>query len=479
MNELQQIAWLPVLSEPPAPFVPWDAALYTAPVAVPSGLRPRDDMWLASASCRILDGGVRSTAYARSSAGRRLRTFTSLPLSLERSPLSRAKRRRVGRRIQTQHGRCRADALQGARQRSQRRRQFREGAAVLAALSEQPCIWSGESFVLPASTAMRSPLNLAPHLHTVPAGLQVFAGLLSKLGVRPHIEAGQYLQLLETLATASDNAPLARDSLQLVLAVVQQLASPQHQPLPPGTVHLPDRAGVLAPAHELMYDDAPWLSDGSLTMPGTPSAASMPAAPVPSARSRRVHLDVAHEVAQRLGAQSLRGWLVSRNADTLTLGQENVEAFGQHESLTSRLHNILELYADGVGILHELIQNADDAGATRVAFLLDESHHGDASLLSPAMRTWQGPSLFCYNDAVFTPQDFKNICSIGSNSKLSSASAIGRFGLGFNAVYHFTDVPSFVSGEHVVFFDPHAESLPGATPKQPRPKDQICGSRLS
>ena len=46
-----------------------------------------------------------------------------------------------------------------------------------------------------------------------------------------------------------------------------------------------------------------------------------------------------------------------------------------------------------------------------------------------------------------------------------SCNAIGRFGLGFNSVYHFTDVPSFVSGEHVVFFDPHAEWLPGATPQ--------------
>ena len=110
----------------------------------------------------------------------------------------------------------------------------------------------------------------------------------------------------------------------------------------------------------------------------------MPAA-APSSTKRRVHPEVAHEVAQRLGAQSLRGWLVSRNADTLSLGQENVEAFGQHESLTSRLHNILELYADGVGILHELIQNADDAGASRVAFVLDETTHGDASLLAPAM----------------------------------------------------------------------------------------------
>jgi hypothetical protein len=36
-----------------------------------------------------------------------------------------------------------------------------------------------------------------------------------------------------------------------------------------------------------------------------------------------------------------------------------------------------------------------------------------------------------------------------------------RFGLGFNAVYHLTDLPSFVSGQHLVLFDPHAKYLPG------------------
>lgn len=42
-----------------------------------------------------------------------------------------------------------------------------------------------------------------------------------------------------------------------------------------------------------------------------------------------------------------------------------------------------------------------------------------------------------------------------------------RFGLGFNAVYHLTDVPSFVSGDHIVMFDPHARYLPGISPAQP------------
>ena len=35
--------------------------------------------------------------------------------------------------------------------------------------------------------------------------------------------------------------------------------------------------------------------------------------------------------------------------------------------------------------------------------------------------------------------------------------AMCRFGLGFNSVYHFTDLPSFVSGDHLIVFDPHAK----------------------
>ena len=46
------------------------------------------------------------------------------------------------------------------------------------------------------------------------------------------------------------------------------------------------------------------------------------------------------------------------------------------------------------------------------------------------------------------------------DSKASRPTSIGRFGLGFNAVYHFTDLPAFVSGDHLVLFDPHAKYLP-------------------
>ena len=76
------------------------------------------------------------------------------------------------------------------------------------------------------------------------------------------------------------------------------------------------------------------------------------------------------------------------------------------------------------------------------------------------------------------PSDFHNIARIGQDSKIDAPAAAGRFGLGFNAVYHFTDVPSFVSGEYLVMFDPHATHLPGATPARPGLKIAFAASPL-
>ena len=43
-----------------------------------------------------------------------------------------------------------------------------------------------------------------------------------------------------------------------------------------------------------------------------------------------------------------------------------VAGFGQSEPLTNRLKRLLEDYTDGFAIPKELVQNADDAGATEV-----------------------------------------------------------------------------------------------------------------
>ena len=151
------------------------------------------------------------------------------------------------------------------------------------------------------------------------------------------------------------------------------------------------------------------------------------------------------------------------------------EDWGQTEPLTLRLNRLLNDYEDGLPIFKELIQNADDAGASEIKFLYDErsNDHLKSHLIDQSMKHWQGPALWVYNDAVFTKEDFENIRRLSAGTKESDTTKIGKFGLGFNAVYHLTDVPCFLSGNYILYFDPHSRYLGRAL----RSKSE-CGKRI-
>lgn len=151
--------------------------------------------------------------------------------------------------------------------------------------------------------------------------------------------------------------------------------------------------------------------------------------------------------------------------------------FAQKEDLTVRLSNILQDYAFGPGVFRELLQNADDAGASRFALYADAvCHRGyqmnqdsidqnqETGLLDPRLASWQGPAVMAFNDALFSEQDFEGICRVGASIKRSDDTKIGRYGLGFNATYHLTDVVSFVSNGQFCIFDPHRTHLPSNLP---------------
>ena len=189
-----------------------------------------------------------------------------------------------------------------------------------------------------------------------------------------------------------------------------------------------------------------------------------------------IHRDVSHATACALGVRdATRRSLFhvgARSAQDAKLLESSTdipgEAFGQTEKLTDRLNTILRDYPKGEEILKELLQNADDAGATLLHVIYDKRKHGTSSVFSPEWTDLQGPALCVYNDRVFTDKDIEGIQNLGRGSKREDPTLTGQYGIGFNAVYHLTDCPSFVTDNKTLcVFDPHCRFMLGATPEKP------------
>lgn len=83
-----------------------------------------------------------------------------------------------------------------------------------------------------------------------------------------------------------------------------------------------------------------------------------------------------------------------------------------------------ELYPDNAHFIYELLQNAEDAKATEANFILDDN------LLS-----------FEHNGRPFTREDIWAITDIGEGTKTDDEEKIGRFGIGFKAVFAYSETP--------------------------------------
>lgn len=84
----------------------------------------------------------------------------------------------------------------------------------------------------------------------------------------------------------------------------------------------------------------------------------------------------------------------------------------------------VEKYADPSHFIFELLQNAEDEGATQGCFYLGSS-----------------TIVFEHNGMPFDRDDIEGITGIGNTTKLEEANKIGCFGIGFKSVYVVTERP--------------------------------------
>lgn len=101
-------------------------------------------------------------------------------------------------------------------------------------------------------------------------------------------------------------------------------------------------------------------------------------------------------------------------------------AFDENE--TGLWDLLAQQYPDSVHFIYELLQNAEDAGATEVSFDLSDDCLG-----------------FEHNGRPFSQDDIWSITTVALSSKSNNDDTIGRFGIGFKSVFVYTRSPKIWS----------------------------------
>ena len=114
-------------------------------------------------------------------------------------------------------------------------------------------------------------------------------------------------------------------------------------------------------------------------------------------------------------------------SDYEKIREDNIKEYGEGKRHLAVLDR---LYTDRTHFIFELLQNAEDAGASKILFKLfddrlEVSHDGR-----------------CFDE-----RDVKGVCGVGESTKAEDLTQIGKFGIGFKSVYAYTSTPEVHSGD--------------------------------
>ena len=320
-------------------------------------------------------------------------------------------------------------------------------------LSKRPFILVGRRFLSADEVAFHVKTDCSPFLNKLPENLSdSYSKLLRFSGVREQFEAKDYISGLLKIKQQFGETQLVDRTLQVAVNMAIELGETVRnrneewyfEEESSNYIYLPDSGGRMLAVADLCYKDCPWMPDDP--------------------EEQFIHEKIPWSTCEQLGVKTRREG---------ALQQHDIGfPFGQKEELTNRLKRILTGYPGEKEILKELLQNADDAQATEIFFIKDPRHHPDKRVFQDSWKPLQGPALCVYNNRPFTNADIEGICNLGKGSKGEDPNKTGQYGVGFNAVYHLTDVPSFRSkGEEIgdVFcvFDPHCKYVPCASDAKP------------
>ena len=306
--------------------------------------------------------------------------------------------------------------------------------------------------------------NLEPFIYTLPDDLYPFAPLFNILGVETHISKHQIVGILSQIKKGTPILD-SKAAWELVMTILNWLTGNGEHP-----VDVSDRGCLYVPIEDPSSSDWPALVESDKVVYTDNDFLRRYIGASAGESYQLVNKRISPQMAQLLHLTPL--------SEYLDIAEDAFEDTGQYEPLTVRLKNILKNYKDGLTIIKELLQNADDAGATEVNICYDARNHrvNAGNLLFPGMASCHGPALVVHNNAMFTQDDFQNITKLAGATKEDKALKIGKFGVGFCSVYHMTDVPSFISNKHLYIFDPTLACLKDDIKNPAKPGKKVTHS---
>ncbi len=317
-----------------------------------------------------------------------------------------------------------------------------DGKAVnLDDLKDLPLAWNGQKFLSLECLSHNWKLDQGPYLFKVPAILSSKTNLSRLLPIKKEFDFCDAVTTLQRMKEDFGDNEIDESCIALIKELTSVLEKIRSNTLSKDfNLYLPGNDLVMHLSSSLYYNNTEWipLEEGCV----------------------EVHSLFAKELALKLKVKPTRSKILEKYTA--------IDSFGQHENLTTRIQGIMRDYDFDITILKELLQNADDAKASKVCIILDKRGHKDTSVLSENWKELQGPALLVWNDSVFSKEDYKGIQNLGLGSKRYDDESIGKYGIGFNVVYHLTDCPSFISGgETLCIFDPHCRYVPQASERHP------------
>lgn len=355
-SELKNISWCPVHVAPLLKGLPW--FLSEDSVAPPVITRPKSQMWLVSSKMRILSAESCSM-YLQRKLG-----WCDAPnvniLSSQLVELSKSYDE-----LKTSSADTDIDAiLQKEVQIIYSKLQDIIGTTNAIILKEYldgfPWVYIGDRFVAPQALAFDSPVKYHPYLYTVPSELSEFKILLLELGVRQTFDAMDYLNVLHRLQEDVKGEPLSTEQLSFVHCVLEAFVDCYPDSQVPdvllNSLVIPDSFGILTPARNLVYNDAPWMNADSTS-------------------KNFVHISIGNDLANRLGVRSLRG--------SALLDDELMRNLPCMEY--AKISELLALYGESDFLLFDLMELADYCNAKKVHLIYDKREHPKQSLLQQSL----------------------------------------------------------------------------------------------